>query len=103
MRIYISGAITGHDDYMERFRRAEMKLKAEGHQVFNPARIFEMVQTSIGWELKYESLLAADLAMLQSCDAIYFLRGYEYSNGARTEMIKARQLGLTELFEEELP
>ena len=37
-RIYISGAITGTDDFMERFQKAEEKLKEAGHMVYNPAR-----------------------------------------------------------------
>ena len=30
MKIYISGAITGTDDYMERFAKAEKELTAKG-------------------------------------------------------------------------
>lgn len=37
MRVYISGPITGTEDYMERFAKAEEKLTAAGHQVYNPA------------------------------------------------------------------
>ena len=39
MRVYLSGAITGTDDYMERFARAQMLLQNEGHSVINPALI----------------------------------------------------------------
>lgn len=38
MKIYISGPITGTRYYMERFRKAEEKLTAAGHTVYNPAK-----------------------------------------------------------------
>lgn len=37
MKIYISGQITGTDDFMERFQKAENDLKEKGHIVYNPA------------------------------------------------------------------
>ena len=39
MKIYISGAITGIDDYMERFAKAEKKLTEQGYSVVNPAKV----------------------------------------------------------------
>ena len=39
MRVYLSGAITGTDDYMERFARAQMLLQNEGYSVINPALV----------------------------------------------------------------
>ena len=40
MRIYISGAITGTDDYMARFERAERKLRERGEtEIINPAKV----------------------------------------------------------------
>ena len=39
MKIYISGAITGTDDYMERFEKAEKELTDKGYSVLNPAKV----------------------------------------------------------------
>ena len=39
MKIYISGAITGTDDYMERFSKAEKELAEQGYSVVNPAKV----------------------------------------------------------------
>lgn len=39
MRIYISGAITGTEDFRERFLEAEKGLIAAGHNTVNPARL----------------------------------------------------------------
>lgn len=38
-KIYISGPITGTDNYMERFEKAENGLKALGVSVVNPAKV----------------------------------------------------------------
>lgn len=32
-KIYISGAITGTDDYLERFTKAETKLRSRGYDI----------------------------------------------------------------------
>lgn len=39
MKIYISGAITGTDDYVERFAKAEKELTEQGYSVVNPAKV----------------------------------------------------------------
>ena len=39
IKIYISGAVTGTEDYMERFEAAEKKLTEAGYSVINPAKI----------------------------------------------------------------
>ena len=36
--IYISGKITGTEDYEERFRKAEMELMSRGFNVLNPVK-----------------------------------------------------------------
>lgn len=37
MRIYLSGPITGVDNYLENFKAVEKRLKAAGLEVINPA------------------------------------------------------------------
>ena len=41
MKVYISGAITGVDNYREIFSAAANKLKDRGCTVYNPADIFD--------------------------------------------------------------
>lgn len=38
-RIYISGAITGTSDYIERFANAQSELREHGWSVINPAAV----------------------------------------------------------------
>lgn len=80
MIVYISGKMSGDNNFVEKFARAEEKLKAEGHEVINPAKV-PMPRSA-----SYEQILKADMAMLEAAEAIYMLRDWATSNGARTEL-----------------
>lgn len=84
-RIYISGAITGTTDYMERFAAAEQKLTAEGYSVVNPAKVNAMMPEDMTWD-EYMKMSAT---MLQLCDSIYMLKGWQESRGAKLENLWA--------------
>lgn len=81
MRIYISGAITGTDDYMERFRAAEERLTAAGHKVYNPAHANSYMPEGTN----YEEYMQIAFLLLDMADTIYMLRGWENSKGANRE------------------
>lgn len=38
-KIYIAGPVTGDPDYIEKFNKAEEKLKGEGWTVINPVKV----------------------------------------------------------------
>ena len=112
MRIYLSGPMTGLSDLNRpAFDAAEKRLTAQGHFVINPHRISELFGTAAEIakafqshyyeesrhpfaEAIYESVMSADLAAVRSCDAIYLLRGWESSRGAKKELAKALAHGL---------
>ena len=50
MKIYISGAITGTDDYMERFEKAEKELAEKGYSVVNPAKVNAQLPEDTSYE-----------------------------------------------------
>ncbi len=81
MRIYISGPITGTDDYMERFEKVEEKLIQEGYTVVNPAAIMEHMPP----DTEYEEYMKLSIELLQMCDYIYMMRGWNESRGANRE------------------
>lgn len=79
MIIYIAGPISNDmDGYKARFCKAEERLKAYGHIVWNPAH------NPIG--LGYEAYFPICLAMLDTADTIYMLKGYGESSGALREL-----------------
>ena len=80
-RIYISGPITGTDDYTERFARAESELTMEGYSVVNPAR----VNAQLPADTTYEEYMKMFFTMLDMCGCIYMLDGWQKSRGANRE------------------
>ena len=81
MKIYISGKITGVDDYLEKFGRAETVLKENGFIVVNPAKVMAELPN----DTPRGCYMDLSIDMLKYCDAIYMLRGWEYSEGPNEE------------------
>ena len=81
MKIYISGAVTGTTDYLERFARAEEQLKAQGFEVINPAAVNAVLPRSTA----YGQYMAMSRVMLSFCDCVFMLNGWENSRGAKQE------------------
>ena len=80
MIVYISGAITNDPNYKDKFAKAEKRLTDKGHKVINPAKVAESLP-----ELKHEQYLLIDKAMIDICDAVYFLKDWKESDGAQME------------------
>lgn len=81
MRYYISGPVTGTEDYMERFRAAEEHLKSLGYSVINPVSVNSMMPEDTTWE----EYMALSMKMLEMCDGIVLLNGWRRSMGANRE------------------
>ena len=80
MRVYISGPITGVADYKERFRKAEIDVIAMGYDAVNPA-----LMGDISPQFTYEEHMRLDMLLLDMCDAIYMMNGWQKSCGANRE------------------
>ena len=122
MRIYVSGPMTGMpDNNIHAFRAAAERLRSQGHFVINPHDFTPMFGSDEEIEKSFKNLyafyagiyeddiditqakhkgrlanaiMAADLAAVSSCDAIYLLKGWETSRGARKELAHAIAHGL---------
>lgn len=94
MTIYISGPMAGIEGYEKNFKAAEVKMKEAGHEVVNPAEID-------GEGMTREELLKLDLWIMEECDAIYMLKGWQQSCGANREYGFALAKGMGVMFEVE--
>ena len=81
VRIFISGAVTGTTDYYQRFLDAEMKLKEKGFIVFNPIRVHQEMPD----DCTYQEYMNISIELLKMCDAVFMMKDYERSNGAKAE------------------
>ena len=83
MKVYISGPITGHDDYMERFEEAEQEIRnkfGDNIEVVNPAKVNSMLP-----KMTWKQYMDICLTILPMCDYIYMMEGWEHSTGACIE------------------
>lgn len=87
--VYISGPITGTNDYLIRFSIIEGKLKREGYEVINPAVVNAKLPQSLTWD----DYMHVDLAMLDLADTIYLMEGWQKSKGASAEAAYAMEHG----------
>ena len=126
-RIYIAGPMRGKPDYnYPAFNEAAEKLRCDGWDVENPADISDRFgpqdeiaksflfmdadPTCVPPELSMRDyirqkgrlarkLVAYELGVVASCDAIYLLKGWENSEGTRAELHTALEHGLQIILE----
>lgn len=96
VKIYISGPVTGTEDYMERFETAEKELTKDGYSVINPAKINSFLPP----DTTYKQYMDMSLTMLNMCNHIYMLKDWEKSPGANREYGYALAKGMTIWHEE---
>lgn len=119
MRIYIAGQMTNCPDHnFPAFEAAAKRLRDEGHFVINPVKLAttfgKLNDIAASFATMYgeyrsginaspllaQSIMEAALAAVRSCDAIYLLKGWESSRGAKKELAEAIAHGLTVMLEE---
>lgn len=79
-RIYISGPMTGHEDFnFPAFNEAADLLRVAGYEVENPAD----KGVIDGWE--WADYLRHDLPLMLKCEGVAMLFGWHLSRGAQLE------------------
>ena len=82
---------------MERFAMAEKELTEKGYSVVNPARVNAQLPEDTG----YEEYMKMSFCMLDMCDAIYMLKGFEKSCGANRELGYSMAKNMIIMYEKE--
>lgn len=90
-KIYISGSISQNKDYRKQFTDKFYELKAQGYTVITP--------TFIKANLSWKEHMRIDLAMLNVCDCVYMMKGWEQSRGAQIEEFFAQLKGKEIIYE----
>lgn len=88
-RTYLAGPMSGLPELnFPAFFAQAAKLRAQGHEVVNPAEI--NTDHSMSWA----QCMRADIAELVKCDAVALLPGWQQSEGATLEHHIAQRLGM---------
>ncbi|MCQ2589256.1 MAG: DUF4406 domain-containing protein [Treponema sp.] len=77
MTVYLSGRITGNENWQNEFQQAEEVLIKKGFIVLSPRMITA--------PLEYEEFMHIDFAMIDICEAVIFLENATSSLGAIRE------------------
>lgn len=100
-KVFISGKVTGCDDYIEKFKNAENALKEKYPDkiIINAIAMLDSVNAT---EWDHDDCMDVTLALLSVCDEIVMLPDYSDSEGAIKEYRKATSLGLKVIFYESM-
>lgn len=100
MNIYVAGPMTGLPDWNRaEFEKAELELSDQNHTVLNPARHIPLCNPDA---IPHSAYMLISLAMVDCCEAVYMLDGWERSKGARREKEYAERRGLKLMYQTEV-
>lgn len=103
---YISGPITGIEDWQSKFEQAEKwVVKNIDTQIKTPRLIGKRLEEELEKteeQIHWEEYMRCCLRELTYCDTIYAMKGWEDSKGAVIEVQLAYALGLRIIFEQKM-
>lgn len=91
MKLYLAGPITHNPNFKEQFNTAAEKHRELGRTVINPAELPPGLEQHEYMHICY--------AMIDVCEALLFLKGWENSDGARAEHAYAKRVKKKILYE----
>ncbi|TFH96566.1 DUF4406 domain-containing protein [Porphyromonas levii] len=89
-KIYISGPITGLPEEKVRydFHEAENRLR----RLFPTYELVNPLHNVLPFDAPWEEHIEADLRIMEECNAVYFMDGWENSLGCQVEHARAVEL-----------
>lgn len=106
MKIYISGPITGCENWREHFANAEEALRNKfgNAEIVNPLVMeddpaYIAASEHLDENELYNWVIRRDIKLLMGCTHIYLLRDWNKSRGARLESSVAVEVGIIPMFE----
>ena len=84
MKVYISGPITGHENYMDDFALAEKAVRDlfdDRVEIINPAKVNDSLPESTTWD----EYMTVCYKLLDMADTVYMMPGWKESTGACIE------------------
>jgi hypothetical protein len=100
-KVYVSGKITGlpKEEVQRQFNAAVEQLTIDGVQIaVNPVALVEIWEDVLHLNLSYKQIMVRLIDHLAECDAIYMLRGWATSPGAKAELAFAEAIGLNVMY-----
>ena len=99
MRIYISGPITNTKDFKERFQKAVKFLISEypDATIINPSAMEGIFITK--QEISHEEYMGLSFKLMDKCEYIYLLKGWQASAGCNQEYGYAIAKDIIRLYE----
>jgi ribosomal protein L13E len=88
-KIYISGRVTGDDDYVKKFSKAARRLDKAGYRAENPVNFVTTSEKAV-----WQKAMRVVLKIMLFCDGVALLPDWQESKGARIEERLARELGI---------
>ena len=84
MKLYLSGPITGVNNYRKNFEEAAQELRWRGYtDLINPAELCRVLPVE---HTTYEQYMTMCMDLLEMADAVVLLPGWEKSTGANREV-----------------
>lgn len=87
MKVYISGPITFNPHYVQDFKDAETLIKMCGYIPLTPVG-------DKNPEYTWQDYMRRDIKLLMEADAIFMLKGWRISKGARLERKDSQRPGI---------
>ena len=97
MKIYLSGKITGTDNYKAKFEKTslELQIRFPNAEIINPVELCKDISCNARWS---EYMKCCIQGLIQ-CDTIYMTADWQFSKGSRLEHRIAENLGIETIFE----